>query len=124
MSNLISHVAINADRVPESLAFYEAVFGWRFTEWAPRFFRMEGTHPVQVVAIQQRRQLLADKPTTGFECTVAVEDVAETVAAAIRHGGRLIADPVIIHGVGELAWLEDPGGNVVGAMRYWHSHPA
>jgi uncharacterized protein len=122
MPNLISHVAINADNVPRSLAFYEAVFGWRFTEWAPGFFRMEGVHAVQVVAVQQRRQLLPEGPTTGFECTVAVDDVAQTVAAALAYGGRLLADPVIIHGVGELAWLEDPAGNVVGAMRYSTAH--
>jgi hypothetical protein len=32
---------------------------------------MECTHEVRVVAVQQRRDLLPDAPTTGFECTVA-----------------------------------------------------
>lgn len=123
MSHLISHVAINADDVPRSLAFYRAVFGWEFNEWAPGFYRMEGvTHAVPVVAVQQRRQLLPDHPTTGFECTVAVDDVAQCIAVALQHGGRLLTDPVVIHGVGELAWLQDPGGNVLGVMRYSHAH--
>jgi len=29
-----------------------------------------------------------------------------------------LAEPATIPGVGELVWLADPGGNVVGAMRY------
>jgi predicted enzyme related to lactoylglutathione lyase len=119
MTQLISHVAINADDVRRSLDFYQAVFGWQFNEWAPGFYRMEGvTHTVGVVALQQRRQLLPDHPTTGFECTVAVDDVARSVALALQNGGRLLSDPVVIHGVGELAWLQDPGGNVLGVMRY------
>ena len=118
MTASLSHVAINADDLPASLAFYEAVFGWRFTEYFPGFHRMEATHEVRVVAVQQRRDLLPGGPTTGFECTVGVDDVDAAVSAALAHGGRLLAEPAEIPGVGTLAWLADPGGNVVGAMRY------
>jgi len=79
---------------------------------------MEGVHEVRVVAVQQRRDLLASGPTTGFECTVAVDDIAATIALAVEHGGSVLAEPATIPGVGELVWLADPGGNVVGAMRY------
>lgn len=118
MSGQLSHVAINADDLPASLSFYEAVFGWRFTEYFPGFYRREGVHEVPVLAVQQRRDLLPGLPTTGFECTVAVDDVPGTIAAAVSHGGKVLADPATIPGVGELVWLADPGGNVVGAMRY------
>jgi predicted enzyme related to lactoylglutathione lyase len=115
---MLSHVAINADDLPASLAFYEAVFGWRFTELVPGFHRMECAHEVRVVAVQQRRDLLPGAPTTGFECTVGVDDLAAAIRAAVAHGGRVLAEPATIPGVGTLAWLADPGGNVVGAMRY------
>ena len=118
MTPSLSHVAINADDLPASLAFYEAVFGWRFTEYFPGFFRMERPHEVQVVAVQQRRDLLPDGPTTGFECTVGVEDVDAAIEAALAYGGRVLAEPAVVPGVGTLVWLADPGGNVVGAMRY------
>src|SRR3954452_10643870 len=118
MPNQLSHVAINADDLPASLAFYEAVFGWTFTEYFPGFHRMEGTHEVRAVAVQQRRRLLPDAPTTGFECTVAVDDLRATVDAALAHGGRVLAEAATIPGVGTLVWLADPGGNGVGAMRY------
>jgi uncharacterized protein len=118
MPGILSHIAINADDVPASLSFYSAVFGWRFTEYFPGFFRMEGVHEVRVVAVQQRRDLLPSGPTTGFECTVAVDDIAATIALAVEHGGSVLAEPATIPGGGELVWLADPGGNVVGAMRY------
>jgi predicted enzyme related to lactoylglutathione lyase len=114
----VSHVAINADDLPASLAFYETVFGWRFDEDYPGFFRMECSHEVRVVAVQQRRDLLPDGPTTGFECTVGVDDLAAAIEAALANGGRVLAAPATIPGVGTLAWLADPAGNVVGAMRY------
>jgi predicted enzyme related to lactoylglutathione lyase len=32
-------------------------------------------------------------------------------------GGRILMNATTITGVGELIWLADPSGNVVGAMR-------
>lgn len=114
----ITHVAINADDLGQSLRFYEAVFGWTFTQAYPGFFRMEAGHTVGVVAIQGRRDLLPDGPTTGFEVTVEVDDLATTIATALAEGGTVLAEPATIPGVGDLVWLRDPGGNVVGAIRF------
>jgi predicted enzyme related to lactoylglutathione lyase len=73
--------------------------------------------PGVTAAIQQRRDLLTG-PTTGFECTVGVDDVDRTVKAAVAAGGRVLMDRTTIAGVGHLVWLADPSGNVVGAMTY------
>lgn len=118
MPSTVSHVAINADDPAATLAFYEAVFGWRFTEAYAGFFRMEVDHEVHAVTVQHRRTLLPDGPTTGFEVTVSVSDLEAAVDAAIAHGGDVLLQPTVIPGVGELVWLRDPGGNVVGAMAY------
>lgn len=118
MISTLAHVAINADDLPTSLRFYENVFGWMFSEDYPAFFRMASPHTVDVVAVQQRRDLLPTGPTTGFETTIAVEDLAATLAAARASGGTVLVDPARIPGVGALAWLSDPSGNVVGAMQY------
>jgi predicted enzyme related to lactoylglutathione lyase len=55
---------------------------------------------------------------TGFECTIAVEDVGAVADAVVAHGGRLLMGRTTIPGVGALVFFEDPGGNVVGAMQY------
>jgi len=54
----------------------------------------------------------------GLEGTFAVADVPAVHRAAIRAGGRVVMEPTTIVGVGELLWIADPDGNVVGAMRY------
>jgi predicted enzyme related to lactoylglutathione lyase len=122
MPSNISHFAINADDVPASRAFYEAVFGWRFTAWGPPgFFDIRtGTddEPGVQGALQQRRQLLADQATTGVECTFAVEDVETTAAAVRAAGGQILLDRFTISGVGHLIFFADPAGNPIGAMQY------
>jgi uncharacterized protein len=118
----LSHIAINADDVPVSRAFYRATFGWQFSAWGPPgFYRVDADDPRGpgvTAALQQRRQLLADHPTTGFECTIAVDDVQRVEKAALGAGGRLLMQTTTIAGVGHLIWLADPSGNVVGAMQY------
>jgi predicted enzyme related to lactoylglutathione lyase len=122
MPQNLSHFAINADDVPASRAFYEAVFGWTFNAWGPPgFFQIQtGTddEPGVQGALQQRRQLSAKLPTVGVEATFAVEDVDATAAAVRAAGGTVLMDRFTITGVGHLIFFSDPGGNPIGAMQY------
>jgi hypothetical protein len=65
--------------------------------------------------LQARRNLLPDRPTTAFECTIAVDDVDAVVAAVTVGGGRVLMDKTTIAGVGDLVFFADPSGNVCGA---------
>ena len=118
----LSHFAINADDLPASRAFYEKVFGWRFSAWGPPgFFRIQtgpDDDPGVQGAMQQRRDLLAGGPTHGLECTFAVDDVDATARAVREAGGTVLMERFTISGVGHLIFFEDPGGNAVGAMQY------
>jgi len=68
--------------------------------------------------LQGRRELVDDVKTLGFECTISVDDVRETLATALTLGGKVIMEPVTIPTVCELAFLEDPDGNVLGIADY------
>lgn len=118
----LAHVGINADDTDASRTFYARTFGWQFAAWGPPgFYRVEADDPAGpgvTAALQQRRHLLGDRPTTGFECTVAVQDLDTVAQAALSHGGRVLMEQTTLTGVGHLIWLADPAGNVVGAMRY------
>lgn len=118
----LSHFAINADDVDAALRFYGDTFGWRFDPWGPPgFHRLAADDPAGpgvTAAVQLRRDLVPGRPTNGFECTFAVDDVDRTVASALAVGGRVLMAPSMIPGVGRLVWLADPSGNVVGAMTY------
>src|SRR4051794_14664228 len=116
MHGHIAHFAINADDVAVSQAFYEGVFGWRFEEYMPGFTR---THDAggPIGAVQGRRDLL-DVPANGPEVTFEVDDVDAFVAAAGRLGGRVLMEKATIPGVGDLVFVADPSGNVIGAITY------
>jgi predicted enzyme related to lactoylglutathione lyase len=116
MSCSISHVAINADDLEGTRQFYTGLFGWNFEPWGPPgFLRTEtDTH---VVALQRRRDLGGVR-ATGFECTVAVPDIAAVAAGVSAYGGRVVMERATIPSVGELIFFADPSGNVAGAMQY------
>jgi len=122
MTANLSHFALNADDVPTAKAFYERVFGWTLTAWGPPgFFRIRtgsDDDPGVDGALQQRRDLVEGQRTIGAECTFAVQDVDAVAAAARRAGGRVAMDRFTISGVGHLVFVEDPSGNVVGALQY------
>jgi uncharacterized protein len=118
----VAHFAINADDPTASRRFYEACFGWRFEPWGPpdffHVYRSDGQRPGPVGALQRRRELAPGLAVHGYECTVAVTDVDRVAGAALAAGGELLMERTTITGVGDLVFLRDPGGNVVGAMRY------
>lgn len=121
-SGHLTHFAINSDNLGASRRFYEAIFSWRFEAWGPPdFFHIHdenGDQPGPIGALQARRDLAGGRPTTGFECTVAVDDADRAAAAALAAGGVVLMEKTTISGVGDLVFVADPSGHPVGAMRY------
>jgi predicted enzyme related to lactoylglutathione lyase len=106
MSSHIRHFAINATDVDAARRFYTATLGWGFSPWGPPgFFHVDNGDPNVQGALQRRRELLPD-------------DLPAVLRAARAAGGRVLAEPATIPGVGHLAWLADPDGNALGAMHY------
>ncbi len=120
MAPKLTHFAINTDDVEATQAFYEQVFGWSFREYGPPGFvqimNEAGTAPMG--AIQQRRQLLEDDPTRGFECSFGVDDIDEIYDKVVAAGGVILMERFAIPEVGRLLAFRDPGGNPVLAMQY------
>ena len=113
------HFAINADDVPRAKRFYEDVFGWEFEPWGPPdFHRIKNAGHELFGALQSRRELKPGVRMAGCEATLGVEDLKATLVAVERNGGRILMRPYRIEGVGELAYVEDTEGNLVGVMHY------
>ncbi len=118
MPSTLRHFAINADNVPRAKAFYEDVFGWRFTPWGPPgFYQTRSTGEGLMGALQGRRDV-GGVGMPGMELTFAVDDIKATVAAIEAKGGAVLMPPFRIEGVGDLAFFRDTEGNVAGAMQY------
>ncbi len=119
MPNPVAHFAIHADDCARAKQFYGRVFGWTFEPWGPpEFWRVHTTPDGIHGALQKRRAPVTGAGMIGFECTIAVEDVAATVAKIVAEGGEITMPAFEIEGVGTLAMFRDTEGNVVGAMQY------
>lgn len=120
MSPRLTHFAINTDDVDRTQSFYADVFGWSFQAYGPPGFVqiVDEDTGAPIGAIQQRRQLLPDDPTRGFECSFGVDDVDEVYRRVVEAGGQILMERFTITGVGHLIAFQDPGGNPVLAMEY------
>lgn len=119
MPTTLRHFAINADDVPRAKRFYSGALGLDFTPWGPPdYYQIKNAGKGLLGALQERRQLVPGRRTNAFETTFEVDDLKATLAAIEAHGGRVISQPYCIDGVGELAYFEDPEGNVCGVMQY------
>jgi hypothetical protein len=116
MSNSLSFFAINADDVPRARKFYEAVFSWGFEPWGPpNFYLIEaGKERTVGGALQERRELVRGQKMVGFECTIDIEDIDQTIRTIEANGGRLAAPKFHIPNVGTVAYFFDTEGNVAG----------
>lgn len=127
MANNLRHFSINADDVPRARIFYERAFGWRFEPWGPPNFYLIKTgaedDPGLEGSLQGRREIVSGKPMFGFECTLGVDSIDDTVAAIEANGGKIVMPKFYIPTVGTLIFFEDTEGNVVGAMQYDPEYP-
>jgi predicted enzyme related to lactoylglutathione lyase len=121
MPNNVDFFAINADDVPRARKFYETVFGWSFEPWGPpNFYLIEtGQERMTTVhgALQERRELARGQTMIGFECTISVENIDQTIRAIEAHGGRIAAPKFHIPTVGTVAYFFDTEGNVAGIIQ-------
>jgi len=54
---------------------------------------------------------------TGFECTIEVKDIDETIRAIEAAGGKIVMAKFQIPTVGTGVYFNDTEGNFVGAMQ-------
>lgn len=115
----VTHIAINADDDGITQGFYEDLFDWRFEEAYPGFART-ALPPAEemVAAVQARRELLPGLRSNGPEVTIEVDDLNVVLAQVDRLGGQVVMERATIPGVGDLVFLADPSGNVVGVIQY------
>jgi hypothetical protein len=122
MPSNLKHFAINADDVQRAKTFYEKTFGWQFQPWGPPGFYLIRTgtdaDPGVQGALQGRREIVEGKPMFGFEGSLGVDSIDETIAAIKANGGKIVMPKFEIPTVGTLIFFEDTEGNVAGAMQY------
>jgi predicted enzyme related to lactoylglutathione lyase len=118
------HFEIHAADPERVQAFYRTLFGWQFQAWGgPAEYWVITTGDASQLGInggmvRRRGPAPADgQPVNAFVCTVDVADLAATLRALPGAGGTLALPRMAVPGVGWLAYVKDPDGNLCGLMQ-------
>ena len=120
----VIHFEIHAEEPRRAIKFYETVFGWTFHRWpGPMEYWLATTGPKTEPGIDGGLLLrrgsgpAEGQPVNAFVCTIDVRDTDAAVEAALGAGGSLAVPKMAIAGVGWLAYVKDPEGNILGVMQ-------
>lgn len=117
------HFEIHASNPQALIDFYSQLFGWSFNRWEGGDYWMIRTGPAEQAGIDggllPRR---GDVPhplaaVNAFVITVDVDNVDTVVDEARRSGGVVALPKMPVPGIGWLAYLKDPDGNIFGVMQ-------
>ena len=117
------HFEIHASNPQVAIDFYSALFGWSFNKWEGGEYWMIHTGPDEQPGINggliPRRGALPESmaAVNAFVITVDVDNLDAIVATALAAGGVSAAPKMAVPGIGWLAYLKDPDGNIFGVMQ-------
>ena len=130
MPNNVVHFELQADDLDRARRFYSEAFGWKFEAWGPPDFFLITTGDETDLgihgALTRRHAPIAKGARNGFECTIRVDDLEESIRAIEAAGGEIVTQPVDIPTVGVHLAFRDTEGNSVVIMQYedGYCHPA
>ena len=117
------HFEIHASKPQQLIDFYVGLFGWTFNKWDGGEYWMIRTGPDEQAGINgglmPRR---GDLPhpmaaVNAFVITVDVDNVDDCVVRAKAAGGSVALPKMAVPGIGWLAYIKDPHGNIFGMMQ-------
>lgn len=117
------HFEIHASNPQAAIDFYSSLFGWSFNKWDGGDYWMIHTGPDEQPGINggliPRRGPVPESMAAmnAFVITVDVADVDSAVSRALAVGGATAVPKTAVPGIGWLAYLKDPDGNVFGVMQ-------
>ena len=108
-------VELNVPDMQKAIAFYGALFGWRFQDEGLDYGHYNTVRLGEdvVAGAMEIHPDLTDAPAS-FGTYLAAHDVGATVERAKAAGARVTVEPVEIPGRGTMAFLLDPTGAQVG----------
>jgi predicted enzyme related to lactoylglutathione lyase len=123
MPNRVIHFELQADDIERAKKFYEKTFGWEIEKvmdadkggmdyWS---LRTGSEGEAGISGGMYRRP--ADRKLTTYDCTIAVDNIDNSIAAVKNNGGKIRQEKMMIPGVGWFAGAIDTEGNIFGIMQ-------
>jgi predicted enzyme related to lactoylglutathione lyase len=117
----IVHFELHASDPERAARFYETVFGWTFQHMpAIDYWTITTGEGPGIDGGMLRRR--GDPPLHGqavnaHMCTLGVDDVDASIAAALEAGATMALPKMAIPNVGHVAYLVDTEGNIFGVYQ-------
>lgn len=121
--NRVVHFEIHASTPQSLITFYSELFGWSFKQWGGAEYWLIETgaagEPGINGALLQRRgpAPAAMQSVNSFVCTVEVGSLDHCLSKGTARGGTVAVPKMPVPGVGWLAYLKDPDGNIFGILQ-------
>lgn len=117
--NTICHVEIQVLDLDRAQAFYEGLFGWRFSSFIPNMtvFGNGNEHIGGLMKVDEVKA--GESPSLWFR----VQNLQATLDKALELGGTLDSEPSEVPSVGWSATIRDLDGNMVGLVMYTEDVP-
>ncbi len=116
--NRVTHFEIHADDPERAIAFYEAVFDWKFEKWDDFDYWEIHTGDEEDYGIDgglvRRRGKSFGKNVISYVSSIEVESLDDTLDIVQVHGGKVATSKRPVPGEGWLAYIKDTENNVVG----------
>jgi predicted enzyme related to lactoylglutathione lyase len=118
----VIHFEIHADDPQRAIRFYSSLFDWQFKSWeGPMSYWLITTGAdgpgINGGLMKRQHPLSGNDGVMAYICTVDVDDLDRYFARGQELGAAVALPKMPIPGVGWLAYLKDPEGNVFGLMQ-------
>jgi predicted enzyme related to lactoylglutathione lyase len=124
MTDSVVHFEIPADDVKRANKFYGSIFGWDSQKMPGLDYHLFHTGPtdkktgmVQKPGFINGGLMKREKPFKGPIVTIAVEKLDATMKKIEKNGGKIVSSRETVPHVGDIAYFEDPEGNVIGLIQ-------
>lgn len=120
----VAHFEIHAENPQRAIDFYSALLEWTFQAWGPpgQYWLIktgeDGERGIDGGLVPRRGSApQTGQPVNAFVCTVEVRSIDAYVERAVRLGARVALPKMAVPGVGWLAYVHDPEGNIFGMLQ-------
>jgi len=120
----VMHFEIHATKPQALIDFYSALFGWTFQHFpgGQDYWLItpgpDGSPGINGGLVPRRGAAPAHgAPVGAFVCTVAVDALDPHVEKSLTLGASIALPKMAIPGVGWLAYIIDPDGNILGIIQ-------
>ena len=127
--NRVVHFEIHSVNLDLMHKFYSDVFGWQITDLGPKMgnYRTATTgedtpgarYPGINGGLTPRHGPPPEEgqPVNAYVCTIGVDNLDASIEKVKSSGGSTALDKMQVPGVGWLAYMKDPEGNIFGMLQ-------